>query len=156
MPLSARSYVLALLKRRLRSRAELEAALTRRRVPGEEQTALLNELAKVGLIDDLRFARQFVQARDRLNPRGWPVLQAELKQKGVSPEMIAQVKAERAERMEHDPHEQPTEEALARDLVERQRRRYQGLDETTAKRRLTAFLLRRGFTYDLVRRILDA
>lgn len=151
---TARSYALNLLRRRLRSRAELEAALTRRQVPAEERDALLNELTEVGLLDDLRFATLFVQARDRLQPRGWPVLMQELRKKGIAEEVIVQVKEVRRQRMEDDPEDYPNEEAQARDVLSRHERRFANLDPAVRYRRAAALLARRGFAHDLVRRIL--
>jgi len=45
-------------------------------------------------------------------------------------------------------------ENLARELVSRKRAMYRGLDEPTRRRRLTAFLARRGFSYEVIQKVL--
>lgn len=148
---SARSYLLRLLKLRLRSRAELSAALQKRQVPAAEVEELLDELTAVGLIDDLRFAGAWVRSRDRLKPIGWPLLERELRLKGISPEIIARVKADRVQT------EEPVDEdEQIRNLIKKKERLYANLSAETKKRRLIAFLLRRGFALERVWRILNA
>lgn len=152
--MNPRSYALNLLKRRLRSREELRAALTRRKVEEAEIEALLNELTEVGLLDDWRFARSWVHTRDRLSPRGEYVLKEELRQKGIAAEIITEVLKER--QLEVEDEESPDEFSLALQAARGRQRLYAGLPKEVRERRLTSFLQRRGFSYAVIRRILDA
>lgn len=120
-------------------------------MPAEERTQVLDELTEAGLIDDARFARAWVNDRDRFSPRGAFLLRQELIKKGLSKEDITAALQQRTER-----EEEPVDELeQARALVEGRQRLYAHLPAETRNRRLMAFLLRRGFSLDTARRILN-
>ncbi|MDR7417601.1 MAG: regulatory protein RecX, partial [Armatimonadota bacterium] len=75
----ARAIAWQLLKRRLRSRAELEQALRRRHIPPDVVLTVCAELRRDGWLDDARFARSWVQDRLALRPCGPRRLRAELR-----------------------------------------------------------------------------
>src|SRR5262245_5691705 len=84
----ARALCLRLLTARARTRAELEAQLTKRGYPDDVSAEVLDRLAHVGLVDDADFAEQWVRSR-RLNAgKGKRALAAELRNKGVDNEVI--------------------------------------------------------------------
>lgn len=145
-----RQILLRQLTDRPRSRAELAAALARKRVPEEVAAGLLDRFSEVGLIDDEAFARTWVDSRRRgrgLAPRA---LAVELRRKGVDDEIVAEVLAE------VDPQ---TERREAHRLVQKRLRTMEGLDETTKIRRLTAMLARKGYSaqlaFDVVKAEID-
>jgi regulatory protein len=151
----ARSYALALLKRRLRSTHELDEALKRRDVEAEERAAIIGELTEQGLINDERYAMAWIHTRDRLSPRGDFVLRQELYQRGISKDIVQEALAKRQEEQQADPALNPDQETQIKSLIERRARLYAGLPEEVRKRRLMGFLSRRGFSLDVVRRILN-
>lgn len=150
------SYCLVLLKRRLRTAKELDEAMARKGVEPERRKSVLMELTELGIVDDYAFAQAWSRTRDKLSPRGSLVLRQELLQKGVNKEVIDRVLAERKQEAGAEDTDQPTELELAQDLVRRRERAYAGLPGDVRKRRLMSLLQRRGFSYDVVRRILDA
>lgn len=152
MTVSARGYALRLLKRRLRSVAEIDDALAKRGVEEVERHELLEELKAAGLLDDTRLARAWVNDRDRFNPRGEMLLKQELRKKGVADATIKQTLVDRKAR-----EEEPVNEfEQARQVAAARANLYKGLAPEARRRRLGNFLLRRGFSLDTVRRILDA
>lgn len=154
---SSTSYALRFLKRRLRSAWEVDQALVVRGVDEVERLGVLSELTANGLIDDRRFALAWVHTRDRLSPRGEKVLRMELKEKHVPQEVIDDVLRQRRDDAQNDEaSDQMTEEELARKLLQGKMRAYAHLSAEVRNRRLTAVLLRRGFSYDVARRILGA
>ena len=154
--MKAERYCLLLLKRRLRTAWELRQAMTRKGVETDEQERVIQRLTEVRLIDDFHFARSWIHTRDKLNPRGAFVLRQELIQKGVNREIIDRALDERKEGAGNPDEDQPDEESLARQIVINKERLYAHLDPEVRKRRLSALLLRRGFPYGVIRRILDA
>jgi regulatory protein len=132
----ARKILLRRLSDRPRTRAELATALTRKGVPDDISTSLLDRFEEVGLVDDQEFARSWVKSR--LSGRGLArrSLGAELRRKGVDAETVRTVLDE------VDPDE---EEAAARQLVRRKSRSMEGLDATVRMRRLTSMLARKGY-----------
>jgi len=129
--------------------------MQRRDIPVEEQEAVLTQLKEARLIDDRLFARSWIRTRDLLAPRGDAVLRMELAQKGIAREDIDLVLSERKEAMAQEDEDQPTEEDLAREIIRRKERVMQSLAPEVRKRRQIALLQRRGFSYDVIRRILS-
>jgi regulatory protein len=103
--------VLAAALRRLEIRAFAVAALRRRLVEAGYRTelveAVLERLVALGLLDDERYARDWIESRDRARPRGAAVLRRELAQRGVDSEVIAAALAARA-----DPERRPDDGAI--------------------------------------------
>jgi len=153
---SARTYALNLLKRRLRSAWEVDQALLRKEVPTEERAELIAEFIGAGLLNDERFALAWVHTRDRLAPRGAYFLEQELRQRGIDKATIRLVMTKRAEEMQEEPELNPDEDEQIRTLIQRKERLYANLPKEVRYRRLLAFLSRRGFSPERVRRILSA
>lgn len=145
----AREIALRQLTVRQRTRAELQAALSRRNVPEDAARQVLDRFTEVGLLDDAAFARDWVTAGAR-RMRGRRVLAAELAQKGVAKELIDEALAGT------DPSDD-LEVALS--LARRKLRSVTGLERQVQFRRLCGALERRGFPrgviVDVVRQVFD-
>jgi regulatory protein len=138
----AAGRALDLLSYRPRSEAEIRERLTERYDP-ETAGEVLERLRRSGLVDDREFARYWVQNRLEHNPRGAAALRQELYQKGVDESAIEEALAEYDE-----------EEAATR-AAETARRKLRGLPPDVFRRRLTDYLLRRGFSYGVVRAVVQ-
>lgn len=144
----AREASLGLLSYRPRTSRELQRRLVRKDFPEDVAASTVEELAEKGLVDDAAFSESFVRDRLRFRPRGRRRLVQELRAKGVTPETAeASVGAvlEQAEVTEID---------LARQAAARFAPRA-GEDPRRARRRLHAFLARRGFGSAAIREVLD-
>lgn len=134
----AKERALRLLTVRPRSRAELLDRLSRIGVDEGAVGAALEDLERVGLVDDAAFARQVVEWRAGGRLEGDRAVRAALRAKGVDPAV--------GEAALHDVA--PTdEEARALELAERRARRLSGLPPERAYARLLSFLQRRGYAY---------
>ena len=153
---SARSYALNLVKKRLRSVWEIDQALLSRGVEQEERSRIITELCEHNILNDERFALAWVHTRDRLAPRGSFLLERELSQKGIDKATIRLIMMRRKEEMDDEPELNPDVDSQMRHLIDRKQRLYSNLAPEVRNRRLTAFLLRRGFSLDHVRRILNS
>ena len=140
-----------LIDHRMRTRRELAVRLRSRSRPEDVIAAVLDRLENVGLIDDGRFARQWIDERLRSRPVGLALLRRELRQKGIAAEVIESALEESAS------GEEETDRAY--EALRRQTYRYARLDRDAAHRRMVAFLGRRGFgqdvIYHVVHRVLD-
>ncbi|MDO8578421.1 MAG: regulatory protein RecX, partial [Dehalococcoidales bacterium] len=85
------SAALRYLNYRPRAEAELRARLTLRGFPEEAQNAVVRQLAEDGLLNDAIFAQFYKDALDYLRPRSKWMTRQDLKQKGISSEIIEQV-----------------------------------------------------------------
>src|SRR5258707_13648725 len=84
----ARALCLRLLTARARTRAELSGQLAKRGYPDDVSGRVLDRLAQVGLVDDVDFAKQWVQSRRVNAGKGKRALAAELRTKGVDNDVI--------------------------------------------------------------------
>ncbi|CAM3588303.1 recombination regulator RecX [Mycobacterium frederiksbergense] len=132
----ARDVCLRLLTVRARTRAELEAALTKRGYPDDVSARVLDRLVDVGLLDDAAFAEQWVRTRRANAGKGKRALAAELRTKGVDPELIAETL---------DSVDAGEWRVRAEELVATKLRREKLDDEVKVTRRLVAMLARRGY-----------
>ena len=105
-------------------------------------------LERAGELNDDRFARFWVESRMHMNPAGDVVLKHELKRNGISESIIDAVLVEKAEK--YDEYELAL--SMAKDRFERLKK----LDRRKATKRIYDLLLRRGFKYDNIRRVVES
>jgi regulatory protein len=96
-------------------------------------------------LDDTAFAAFWVDNRVEHSPRGRRALASELRAKGVDRDVVDQV-LEDTDLSEHD---------AALDLARKRIRSLSSLDEQTQKRRLSAYLGRRGYDWEVIRPVLN-
>lgn len=142
--LRARDYVQRLLRFRPRSIYETRTRLEQKRYSTLVIEQVIHEAEARGWLDDEAFAKLWVQDRLATKPKGRAVLKSELRAKGIAYELIEQVLSQ----VEIDEGE------MIRQLIEEQEARYQGEDRITRERKLYAFLKRRGFSLEAIRRAL--
>jgi regulatory protein len=119
-------------------------------VSDEVAERVLERYTEVGLIDDVAFARAWVQSRHTGRGLARRALAAELRQRGVADDTVNEAVEEL------DPGQ---EEAAARDLVAKRLPATRGLDPVKRTRRLLGMLARRGYpgalAYRVVREALE-
>nr|WP_246323969.1 regulatory protein RecX [Petropleomorpha daqingensis] len=125
--------------------------MAKRGIPDDAAATVLDRFTEVGLIDDAAFARAWVNSRQAGRGLARRALGAELRAKGVDPEVAAEALEEVDPQDEWD---------AARRLVARRLPSMQRLDRQTAERRLVGMLARKGYGGGLagyvVREALDA
>lgn len=132
---------------RLHSRAELAKKLTRREYGQTIISGVLDELARLGYIDDERFARTKALSAAEHKKHGRRRAMVELLKSGVTGDV-----ARRALDQVYDAQDTL---AVARQLAEKQAPRLKRLDPQVARRRLVGMLQRRGFDYQEIRPVVD-
>ena len=152
-----RQAALHLLSYRSRAEQELRVRLRSKGFPHALVEWCLRLLEEQGLIDDQAFASAYVRSRIRLRPRGHFRLTQELRQKGVSAEVAEQAIDQafsNEETSEQDLACAAARSWLARQgptLVESLASTDRPEERERARRRLHAFLSRRGFGSDVIR-----
>lgn len=131
-----------------RSARELKRRLVQKGEPAAQAEAAVEKLAEAGLVDDGAYARHV--ARSRVLGRGDSRrrLQQELSRKGVARDVADEAVAEVFD------DEAVDEEALVEAAARRKLRSLATLDAPTRRRRLWAFLARRGHDGMLIRAVL--
>lgn len=133
------------LSYRPRSIAEVRRNLTGKSIDEPVVEAALERLTAMGYLDDMAFARFWVQNRTAFKPLGPGALRYELRQKGISDDEIEAVLADL------DP------EAAAYQAAQSQLRRLKASrpDARTFRTKLSSFLQRRGFNYGVINEVVS-
>jgi regulatory protein len=134
---------LALISRRPRAESELRGRFRRSRLPSATQDAVIARLREAGLVDDVGFARAWVENRSVFRPRAARMLRFELRQKGVPRPAIDEAL------------EGFDEDAAAVDAAARVTHRLSQLSELDFKDRLSKYLARRGFDHATISPVVE-
>ena len=108
---------------------------------------VIGELQRLKFLDDQRFAQSYAQTQMITRPMGEYFLKRELKQKGIDTELIEQT----VEKI----YEEKAQVSVALELAQQRKKRYSNIDAMKAKKRVSDFLLRRGFSWDVVSEVLE-
>jgi len=124
--------------------------------PGGLVARAIDRLTALGYLDDVAFARAWVESRDRAHPRGALVLRRELVLRGVARETIDEALAGREAAVPRSPAG-PGGEADERAAVALLERRRRGLerepDPRRRRQRAYALLARSGFDPETCRTV---
>jgi regulatory protein len=135
---------------RARSRAELSKYLSKKGVDEGLTESVISDLTRYGFIDDEKFAESFAKRLVDVKGLSRYGVKMELKKKGVP-----DIDIERALCIIFsEDGEGQSEEAVALRIAGRKAASFHKLDRETARRRLTGFLQRRGFGYEIISRVL--
>ncbi len=135
------------LSGRLHSREELRKKLSRQEYSAPLIDEVLEELKRLGYLDDERFAKTKALSAAQHKHHGPRRAMMEL--------MRAGVKKDVAEVAVGEVYESNDNVAEARKLAMKQAERLRKLDPQVAKRRLVGMLARRGFDYDSIRPVIE-
>lgn len=142
----AKNAAYRLLTYRPRSRTEIETKLHDKEFDVAIITAVLDDLARFGYVNDRQFANQWARSRIRLRGFGRRRIEQELKNKGIDREIIREVFDE----IYVDETELETAKLVAGNKINTMK----CLDRETRRRRLAGFLERKGFSFEIIRTVL--
>lgn len=134
----AHERALRFLAARPRSETEVRQRLQKHKVAAPAIEAVLARLRSAGLIDDQAFARYWVENRNTFRPRSVRALRMELKRKGVAGDALGEAL--------DDANDAEAAYALAANRAPR----LAALPEPEFRRKLSDYLARRGFSFDLI------
>jgi len=137
----ARNYAFLLLKYRLRSIREIRGRLERKGFSPDVIQSTVAFLIEKEFVNDVVFSRAWIESRLRAN-LGPRKIELELINKGIERNIIdEQLKLIRTDYQEDKQIEE---------IVRKRFQRLNILEPKTAKRKIYAYLLRRGFSPDIV------
>jgi len=139
------TIALTALGRRAKSRGELFTLLKKRGIAEEVANAILFRLQEQGFVNDYEFARYWSESRQRTKKVSRRIIIAELRSKGISDEIIEWITSDISDDTEY-------ENALK--FAERKARSYSKLEPPVAYRRLHGALSRRGFSGNVISRVM--
>jgi regulatory protein len=123
---------------RSRAEAEVRRNLVEHGITPEVIDEVLERLRRAGMVDDARFAQNWVENRREFRPRGRRALAQELRQRGLEDEAIAGAL------------EAFDDEGSAYQAAVNQSRKLKSLEWLDFRQKLSSFLARRGFSYEVI------
>lgn len=142
----AKGKALSLISYRARSVEEISERLSQKRFSESVISGVIEALVRAGLLDDRQFANAYIHTRMAQKPMSKRLLKKELRRKGIKDEIIQ-------EAVENE-YGDASEAEVAAQLADRRRKNLPS-DKKKAARRLSDYLRRRGFSWSVVRPIVD-
>ena len=139
----AYTRALRLLNQQDRSESQIRLHLQRQGIADEIVNEVIERLVRAGLVNDERYAQNWVDNRNEFRPRSRRALAYELKLKGISREAAEQALG------------QLDEDQLAYQAARKQARKLNRLPQPEFRQKMLSFLARRGFSYETSAPITD-
>lgn len=134
----------------------LEKTIAKKKLPDEISKEhkkyipfVIEKLLQQKFLNDTEFARWWIDQRSRNKPKSKMVLKLELKQKGISSEIIENVMAL------DEIQEIANDSMQAKLLVEKKIHKYKEMPRVEIYKKLGGFLGRRGFSWEVAKRSID-
>jgi regulatory protein len=144
---NAKQYAFRLLGHRQRSSAEIAERLKKKKYKPEVVSGVVIMLERTGCLDDERYARDFIEAKLKLNPAGRKYFKSELFKKKIPGRIADKVLDEVL------PEEKEYE--AAHDAAVKLHSKYKNLDEETRYKKIYGRLARKGFSVETAIDILN-
>ena len=141
-----RDYAFLLLKFRPRSENEIRQRLKKKKFNSEIIESTVSFLKDKGFIDDNYFAKTWIESRIK-KPLGIRRLKAELSIKGINKAII--------DTQINEIKKSYPEEDIVGGIAKDRLNKLKGIDPQKAKKRVYAYLLRRGFSPEVVIDVLN-
>lgn len=110
---------------------------------------IIAKLTKQKFLNDEEFARIWVRSRTSYRQKGRRLIQMELKQKGITQEIIEKVLTQSHEEFASDLEN-------ATQILERKRKKFENMDMQERFNKAGSMLARRGFDLDIIRKSIDS
>lgn len=107
---------------------------------------VINKLKGLKFIDDETFTKNYVENSLKIRPRSLNFIKRELKMKGLEEGLLNQVFSN---------FSFADEERLAFEAVQKKLRIWEKLPREAKRKKMVSFLARRGFNWEIVRKIVD-
>jgi regulatory protein len=143
-----RYYNLSLrfLSYRPRSEKEIKDYLNEKKVDEEIQKKIIEKLKSYNFLNDLEFAKFWVEQRTKFKRKPIRVIEYELNQKGINKNLIEEVISG------FDSKELDLENA--KKLAEKKMDFHRNLDPKKREEKVMSYLLGKGFNYEIVKKAL--
>jgi len=142
-----KKYSLRLLAARSRSEYEIKSRLLKAGYDDAVSENIVNALRKEKILDDARFASEWIDSRLDFSPRAAEVIRAELEEKGVSDDTIQQVFLEKSKQLDN--------RTIALNLVKDKVSLEKALSGEKLRVKVFRFLVSRGFDVDFSEEIVE-
>ena len=135
------------LSYRTRSEKEVRDKLKTKQVDPQTIEKIIAKLKEKRFINDEEFARQWIENRIRFKPRSERLIKMELKQKGISEDIINSLIG--------NSNSAATDLDSAKKLVEKRIGRVKNLPKQKIYEKLGRYLASKGFNWDTIKKAID-
>jgi regulatory protein len=133
---------------RPRSEKELQNWFKRKEVGVETQKLVIKKLKHLGFLNDEEFAKWWIEQRNEFHPSGMRLIKMELKQKGISDEIISGIMNNESRIM--------GEKELARKVLEKKLPRLKNYKGPQLRKKLQNILAQRGFSWEVIKETINS
>ena len=117
----------------------------------EDSTAIIDrviqKLKEYKFLDDVEFAKKWIESRLRFRPRSLRLIKIELKRKGIDPETI--------DKMINDEGLMINDLENAKKLIQKKLERFKSSSKEEIYQKLGRFLASKGFDWDTIKKSID-
>lgn len=129
---------------RPRSEKEIRDYLHGKHASNQDFEKIIQLLIKQKLLDDSAFVKWWLDQRATFRPKGKRALKVELKQKGISEELIEGALGEGVDEL-----------TQAQKAIQKKLKVYSRLPYLERKAKLSAFLARNGFSWEVIKQVVN-
>jgi regulatory protein len=147
---------------RPRSEKEVRVNLLKKSAPQEIIDKILNWLKEHRFVNDEEFVRWWMEERLRFKPKAIRIIKLELKQKGISKEIIEKIMANGPDQIgipngndHRDKYQMSNDFESAKKIVEKRLPKYKGLKKYEIYKKLGSYLAQKGFDWDTIKKSID-
>ncbi len=139
---------LRFLSFRPRSEKEIQDYLKKKQVDEITSQEIIDKLKEHKFLNDEEFAKWWIEQRTLVKPRAWRIIKIELKQKGISNEILDSVISNFKFQISND-------EEMAMQLAQKRLSRYKNLAKQEVYQKLGRYLASKGFSWETVKKSID-
>ena len=139
----ALNYALRFLTIRIRSIKEIKDYLIKKGFIDKTIDGTINRLLELKFLNDEEFGAQWIESRQKHKGKSKFVLKTELKQKGLSDELIEKLLEQTQSDLE-----------TAKDFFERKKGKLSHLPNEEFEKKITGILQRKGFSWNIISKLL--
>lgn len=133
---------------RPRSEKEVRDNLVRKKAPSGVIAKIIAWLKEQKFLNDEEFVKWWIEQRSQFRPKALRIIKLELKQKGISKEIIDALIQDSRFRIQEDLES-------AKKIVEKKIGKYKEMDKREIYQKLGTHLARKGFSYDVIKKVLN-
>jgi regulatory protein len=129
-----------------RSEKEVRTKLLQKKITEKTIDEIITSLKDLKFIDDVNYAKMYVESKVTLKPEGSRVLKMKLAGKGIEKEL--------SQKTVEENYPEETEIKKAKDLINKYSKRVKAKNSADKKQKIYRHLLSKGFSYDVISRVL--
>ena len=145
------NIALRFLSYRPRSEKEVRDRLIRKKIDSQIIEKIIAKLKEKKFLNDEEFAKWWIEQRTKVRPKAIRVITLELKQKGISNEIIESLLSKDVSSEEQVLNDLE----LANKLIEKRIERFRNSSKQEIYQKLGSYLSRRGFDWETIKQSID-